>query len=131
MQNTDHIAIRAVVTLYLEGMIWGQPDKLRRAFHPKATAAGHFDGSYTNTGPVDFIPEWLGLGTLPPGTPYTSEITRIDVTGTIAFAKVTDTCFGDDYTDYLTLIRDQGQWQITHKAWFVHPKAPGFLVNAT
>ena len=24
MQNTDHIVIRAVVTLYLEGMIWGQ-----------------------------------------------------------------------------------------------------------
>lgn len=123
MHSNDHSAIRAVVTLYLEGMIWGQPDKLRRAFHPRATAAGHFGGDYLYSGPDEFIPEWQGLATQPPGTPYVAEITLMDVTGDVAMVKLTDTCFGDDYTDYLTLIRDQGQWQITHKAWFVHAKA--------
>ena len=123
MSNADHDALRAVATLYLEGMIWGQPDKLERAFHPKATATGHFEGAYLNSGRDDFIPEWVGLGSLLPGTPYAHQITVLDVTGDVACVKVTDTCFGDDYTDYLTLIRDDGQWQITHKAWFVHPKA--------
>ena len=63
------------------------------------------------------------MGSLPPGTPFDHQITVLDVTGDIACVKVTDTSFGDDYTDLLTLIRDQGQWQITHKASFDHPKA--------
>jgi len=122
MSNTEHDALRAVAILYLEGMIWGQPGKLVQAFHPQATAAGHFAGGYFNSTRADFIPEWLALGSLPPGTPFAFDITVLDVTGDVACLKVSDTCFGDDYTDYLTLIRDQGQWQITHKAWFVHPK---------
>ena len=123
MSNAEHDALRAVAILYLEGMIWGQAEKLKRAFHPKATAAGHFAGDYLYSSRDDFIPEWLALDPLPPGTPFAHTITMLDVTGNVACLKVTDTCFGDDYTDMLTLIRDQGQWQITHKAWFVHPKA--------
>jgi hypothetical protein len=123
MPNTEHDALRAVAILYLEGMIWGQRDKLERAFHPKATAAGHFDGAYFNTDRHAFIDEWLGLGSLPPGTPFVSEISVLAMTGDVALVKVTDTCFGDDYTDYLTMICDEGTWQITHKAWFVHPRA--------
>jgi hypothetical protein len=123
MSNADHAALHEVAMLYLEGMIWGQADKLRQAFHPKATAAGHFAGDYLSSGRDDFIPEWLSLVALPPGTPFAHTVTVLDVTGNVACLKVTDTCFGDDYTDVLTLIRDQGQWQITHKAWFVHPRA--------
>jgi hypothetical protein len=45
----------------------------------------------------------------------------IDQAGDIAVVKVTSRYFDDDYTDYLTLLRDQGTWLITHKAWFAHP----------
>ena len=115
--------LRAVVILYLEGMIWGEPDKLRQAFHPKAHATGHEDGIYYHVARDAFIAEWQTLATLPPGTPYTAEITLVDVTGDVALVKVTNTCFGNDYTDYLTLVKSQTHWQITHKAWFTHPKS--------
>lgn len=120
LHGTDIDQIRAVVTLYLEGMIWGQPDKLRQAFHPKATATGHDQGTCLNDPREAFIADWLALGSTPPGTPYAAEMTLIDITGDVAMVKVTNTCFGDDYTDYLTLLKDADHWQITHKAWFTH-----------
>jgi hypothetical protein len=121
--DTDTDAIRAVTLLYLQGMVWGQADKLRMAFHPTATATGHFAGEYLSAGREAFIAEWLGLGPLPPGTPFECDIVMVDITGDVALVKVRDTCFGDDYTDCLTMIKIEGRWQITHKAWFVHPRA--------
>ena len=35
--------------------------------------------------------------------------------------KLWDRCFGDSYTDYLTLMRDGARWQIISKAYYVHP----------
>jgi hypothetical protein len=33
---------------------------------------------------------------------------------------VTDDCFGTTFTDYLTLIKHEGRWQIVMKAFFDH-----------
>ena len=123
LTGNDFDQIRAVVTLYLDGMFWGEPEKLRQAFHPKATATGHYQGSYWNNPRDEFIVDWMAEETLAPGTPYSAGLTFVDVTGDMAMAKVTGRYLGDDYTDFLTLIKDSGQWQITHKAWFAHPTA--------
>lgn len=122
LNGTEFDAIRTVVTLYLEGMNWGQPEKLRQAFHPMATAAGHYRGSFSHSLRDDFIPEWMAEATMPPGTPYIAGLSLVDLCGNMAMVKVTNTYLGDDFTDYLTLIKADGQWQITHKAWFVHPR---------
>lgn len=116
-------AIRAVVTDYLEGMIYGQPDRLRRAMHPLCMQAGHYKGSYEFFPRDEFI-EAIGPEKMqPPGTPYAAEIVSIDVTGDVALAKLTDDCFGTSFTDYLTLIKHDGAWQIVMKAFFDHANA--------
>lgn len=119
--DTDDQDIRAVVTLYLDGILWGDADKLRRAFDAKANATGHFGGRLWNDARETFIPDWVAAPPLADGTPYQSVIDMIDRAGDIAVVKVTSRYFDDDYTDYLTLLRDEGAWQITHKAWFAHP----------
>lgn len=53
--------------------------------------------------------------------PFAADIAMIDITGDVAVVKLTNTCFGDDDTDYLTLTKPEGHWQIAAKAWFVHP----------
>ena len=121
LTDTDFQDIRAVVILYLDGIVWGDADKLRRAFDPRANATRHFDGRLWNDPRDTFIADWVAAPPLPDGTPYKADISMIDVTGDIAVAKVTCEYFGDDYTDYLTLLKNQGAWQITHKAWFAHP----------
>jgi hypothetical protein len=120
----EHDAIRNVVADYLEGMVWGDEARLRRAFHPSALQVGHFSDVYEFFPLQQFI-EWLrNEETLPPGTPITAELLSIEVTGTVAVVKLTDTCFGTDFTDYLVMVKDRpdpaGRWQIVTKAYHVH-----------
>ncbi len=119
--DTDVSDIRAVVMLYLDGIQWGDADKLRRAFAARATATGHFEGRLWHDPRETFIADWVAGAPLPDGTPYQADIAVIDVTGDIAVAKAACPYHGAHYTDYLTLLKDEGVWQITHKAWFAHP----------
>lgn len=60
---------------------------------------------------------------MPEGTPHREELLSIEITGAVAIAKVTDTCFDTDFTDYLVLVKDRpdatGRWQIVTKAYHV------------
>lgn len=129
----EHDAVRKVVVDYLEGMVWGDEERLRRAFHPGALQVGHFAETYEFFPLEEFI-DWIKAeDTEPHGTPYKAELLSIEVTGTVAIAKLTDTCFGTDFTDYLVMVKDRpdpsGRWQIITKAYHVHagrglPPAP-------
>lgn len=122
--GAEHDAVRAVVVDYLEGMCWGEEAKLRRAFHPGALQVGHFGETYEFFPLQDFI-DWVkGEATARAGSPIIAELLSIEVTGTVAVAKLTDTCFGTDFTDYLVMVKDrpgsEGRWQIVTKAYHVH-----------
>lgn len=121
--GNERDAIETVVVEYLEGMIYGQGERLKRAMHPQCMQAGHFDGTYEFFDRETFISSVEGETALPPGTPYEYEIVSLDITGDVAVAKVTDACFGTTFTDYLTLIKHDGQWQIVMKAFFDHANA--------
>ena len=122
MQNAeDFAAIQLVLKVYMEGLVWGDTAKLLQAFHPKATAFGHVAGAFEYERREAFAQSWKALAILTDGDAFPSAVISIDVTGDIATAKVTNTCFGDDYTDYLTLIKDTDRWQIIAKAFYVHP----------
>ncbi len=122
--GAEHDDVRQVVFDYLEGMCWGDEAKLRRAFHPDALQVGHFGGIYEFFPLEEFIAWIRNAATEPEGTPYVAELLSIEVTGTVAIAKLTDTCFGTDFTDYLMMVKDRpdasGKWQIVTKAYHVH-----------
>lgn len=121
--ENEREAIEAVVTEYLDGMIYGQREKLERAMHPLCMQAGHFDGNYEYFDRETFIGSVEGDTALPPGTPYRWDVQSIDMTGDVAVVKLEDACFGTTFTDYLTLIRHEGRWQIVMKAFFDHARA--------
>ena len=122
--GAEHDAVRAVVVDYLEGMCWGDEAKLRQAFHPEALQVGHFADVYEFFPLEDFIAWIKDEDTAPSGSPIIAELLSIEVTGTVAVAKLTDTCFGTDFTDYLVMVKDRpdatGRWQIVTKAYHVH-----------
>ncbi len=113
-------AIRAVVVDYLEGMIYGQDERLRSAMHPLCMQAGHFSGEYEFLTREEFIAAIKSEPRQQEGTPFVHDIVLVDVTGDMAIVKVTDECFGSSWTDYLTLIRHEGSWQIVMKAFYHH-----------
>lgn len=122
--GSDHDAVRQVVRDYLEGMIWGDEAKLRKAFHPGALQVGHFADTYEFFPLEDFI-DWVKQeDTQPTDSPYLAELLTVEVTGTVAIAKLTDNCFGTEFTDYLVMVKDKpdatGRWQIVTKAYHVH-----------
>lgn len=122
--GSEHDAVRRVVIDYLEGMIWGDEEKLRHAFHPNALQVGHFADTYEFF-PLDEFISWLkSEETEPAGSAYVAELLAIEVTGTVAIAKLSDTCFGTEFTDYLVMVKDrpdaEGRWQIVTKAYHVH-----------
>jgi hypothetical protein len=121
--ESEKKAIEAVVVEYLEGMIYGQRDRLERALHPKCMQAGHYNGIYEFFDRETFIGSVEGETALPPGTPYRSEIVSMEMTGDVAVVKVEDDCLGTSFTDYLTLIKHENQWQIVMKAFFDHANA--------
>lgn len=112
--------IQGVVTEYLKGMIYGQDDRLRGAMHPLCMQAGHYNNQFEFIPRDEFI-EAIKLDKKEPeGSTIIFTISMIDITGDIAVAKVTDDCFGTTWTDYLTLIKRDGNWQIIMKAFYDH-----------
>lgn len=120
MDPEARAAIEAVVTDYLEGMIWNDPERLRRAMHPLCMQVGHYKGQFEFYDRDAFIEALENEKTEEPGTPCRAEILSIDMTGDVAMVKVEDHCFGTSFTDYLTLIHTGGRWQIAMKAFFDH-----------
>jgi hypothetical protein len=116
----DIEAIRHVVRLYLEGMIYGEPEKLRQSMHPLCMQAGHDKGRYEFFPRDEFIALISQETPQQPGSHYPAEIQKVDITGDMAIVKVSDDCFGTSWTDYLTLIKHEGVWQIVMKAFFGH-----------
>lgn len=116
----DLQAIRQAVIGYLEGMIYGQPERLRQVMHPKCMQAGHYRNQYEFFPRDEFIASIAGEKKEPKGAQIEFNLPMIDVTGDIAVVKVTDECFGTVWTDYLTLIKHEGEWQITMKAFYDH-----------
>jgi Putative lumazine-binding len=123
-EHTDQQAIRAVILNYLEGMIWDGDAKLRGAMHELCMQAGHVGGRYEFIPRDAFIAEIGKLERLPTGTAFDWTIDFIDITGDAAIAKVTDTCFGSTWTDYLTFIKHDGEWQMVMKVFYEHPATP-------
>jgi hypothetical protein len=113
-------AVRAVAVEYLEGMIWGQTGRVTAVFHPKAIQVGHFNGTLEFFSRQEFVDSLQDATVEPVGSPYRAEIQSIEVTGTIAVVRLTDSCFGADFTDYLVMVKDAGRWQIITKAFHVH-----------
>lgn len=123
MPVNDRHAIEEVVRDYLEGMIYGNPERLEKAMHPLCMQAGHYKGNYEFFPRDEFIEALKQEVALAPGAPFNSSILFVDITGDVAIVKVTDDCFGTSFTDYLTLIKHEGRWQIVMKAFFDHSTA--------
>jgi hypothetical protein len=73
------------------------------------------------------LEEFLGFvkGTPAPadsGEAYDMKIVSIDQTGDEAMAKVADLYLGFRFTDYLSLLKVDGNWVIVNKTFYHEPK---------
>ncbi|MBS0219502.1 MAG: nuclear transport factor 2 family protein [Proteobacteria bacterium] len=123
--NTDVVEIEKVLQVYFDGLYEGDTRKLGQAFHP----VSHLYSVGSDGKAVD-LPraDWFkSVESRPSGKAKGSErrdrIVSIDFSGPgTAFAKVECQLPPRYFTDYLTLLKSDGRWQVIAKAFHVVTK---------
>ena len=108
--STDASAVRATVTNYIEAYYTGDALRMERTLHPhylKHMIHGDIP-MRDKTGP-QMVQELRSQGVPDlPQTQRTEQVTVLDVTGTIASAKLVT----PGWVDYMTLSKVDGEWKI-------------------
>jgi hypothetical protein len=124
--TNERAEIEAVVKTYLDGLYEGNAEKLARVFHP-TSALTHDMGDGLKIVPRD---AWLDAVKNRPSPQSQNlgrhdEIVQIDQSGpTTAFVKVKCAMPPRFFTDYLSLLKIDGRWQVAQKVFAVEMREP-------
>ena len=118
---TDQDAIKQVIQLYLDGLYEGDVGKLQVAFHP-TSALTFADGEHIKITTRD---EWCAAVKNRP-SPQAQNLDRHDElllldqsSPVTAFVKLKCAIPPRFFTDYLSLLKIEGRWQIVQKIFAV------------
>jgi len=117
--SQDRTEIEAVLQTYLDGLYEGDVDKLAAAFHPTSSL------TYEENGVLTPLPRdrWLEAVRDRPspksrGLPRHDRILQIDqASPTAAFVKLECAIPPRYFTDYLSLLKVEGRWQVAQKVF--------------
>ncbi|MFU8895268.1 MAG: nuclear transport factor 2 family protein [Gammaproteobacteria bacterium] len=116
----DAKQIEAVMQTYIEGGRTGSIDPLRPIFHEMATICGYV-GPDLFAGPIQMFYDWHTENG--PAAELVAGDIRIDVEGSAASVRVElDNWTGHRFTDFFTLVKIDGRWQIMSKVFYLHPE---------
>jgi hypothetical protein len=119
--ESEEAAVRQAVQYYIDGQASGDGEIVARAFHPEAHLTHMRDGA-VRTIPID---TYLGYFR---GEPASDEgdrqrwIESVDIAGDAAVAKVVLDYPRIRYTDYMSLLKVDGEWKIIHKNFTATPQ---------
>jgi len=112
----DRVAVRAVVDNYLHGLKFNDVESLKKAFWPDArlffTKTDGSLGQLTQE-------QWYAGFAQAAGKESKADlkVASLEVTNDVAAVKVVETYPSARYTDYISLVRFSGQWQIVNKIY--------------
>lgn len=115
-------AVRKALNLYFQGHATGDAEYFKKAFHPEAKLFAIREGKFWQLPSADYIARASGK-------PAADEASRkrtvesLDITGNVAVAKLALDYPDVRFTDYMTLLKVDGEWKIVNKAFHAEPKA--------
>jgi hypothetical protein len=121
-QDKDEAGVRRAIDSYFQGHATGNGEHHKKAFHPEAKLFWIREGQFTQRTSAEYI---AGAS----GKPAADEAQRkrsiemIDITGNAAVAKVVLDYPSAKFTDYMSLLKIDGEWKIVNKTFVVEPKA--------
>jgi hypothetical protein len=122
-RNQELQSIRDTVTLYTEGVHTGDIDMLKRAFHPRAMMYGA-SGSNVMIVEIQGLYDYIAAHEAPSrtGEPHQCFISSVQYAGNAALVEVVEeSLYGNDYTNYLQLLKIEGKWVIICKSYNASP----------
>ena len=117
----EEAAVRAAVQHYLLGHATGDGSHHEMVFHPQAKLFWMRDDSLNTRTSAEYIAGSSG-SPAEDEDQRRREITMVDVTGDAAVAKVVLDYPTALFTDYMSLLKIDGEWRIVNKTFTVQPK---------
>jgi Putative lumazine-binding len=119
--STDEAAIRETVQQYLHGLKFNDVESLKKAFYPEAKL--FFVKKNGELGQLTQV-QWYEGFKSSAGKEEQGElqIAALDVTGTVASVKVEEDYPTSHYTDYVSLLKLNGEWKIVNKVFYARNK---------
>ena len=111
--------VEQVLGLYFDGLHYSDTEILRRVFHPQAHYYCATDGALLHLGMDEYFPI-VDKRPSPAsqGHARTDRILGIEFAGPVtAFAKLECSIPPKHFTDFLTLVKLEGRWQIVAKVF--------------
>ncbi|HYE15454.1 MAG TPA: nuclear transport factor 2 family protein [Pyrinomonadaceae bacterium] len=114
--SAEEAGVRQALEHYLRGHATGLGEHHRKAFHPEAKLFFTRDGKLAQRTSEEYI-----AGS--PGKPAADEARRkrsiesIDITGDAAIAKIVLDYPDVKFTDYMSLLKIDGEWKIVNKTF--------------
>jgi hypothetical protein len=121
-QNPEEAAARVPLENYFKAHATGQGDYIRKAFHPDAKVFYIREGKFTQITSEEFATRFNGK-------PADDEARRkrtiesLSITGNVAVAKLVLDYPTVKFTDYMSLLKIDGEWKIVNKTFYAEPKS--------
>jgi hypothetical protein len=121
-QGSEEAAIRAAIEHYFRGHATGNGEHFRKVFHPESKLFWVKDGKLTQLTSEEYIARASGK---PPADEAERKrsITSIDITGSAAVVKVLLDYPNARLTDYMSMLKIDGEWKIVNKTFVSEPKS--------
>lgn len=118
----DEAGVRAALQHYLNGHATGDPEEMRKAFHPDARMTFVRDGKVVVTPISEYIGRFTGKA--PADEPQRKRrIASFEISGTTATARIELDYPNAFLVDYMTLLKDGERWVIIAKSFHSAPRS--------
>jgi len=120
--EAEAAAARVPLEHYINAHATGNPDYIRKAFFPSAKIMAFRDGKLLNLSVEEFASRFSGK----PAADESQRKRRIDslnITGNAGVARIVLDYPDATLTDYMSLLKVDGEWKIVNKVFNAEPKA--------
>ncbi len=120
-QTSDKDAVMIPLENYLKGHATGDGEYFKKAFHTEGNLIWIRDGKYTTRSFAEYI---AGASGKPPADEAQRKrrIGTVDIVGNAAIATIILDYPTVRFTDYMSLLKINGEWKIVNKTFFAEPK---------
>lgn len=122
--SAEKEAVRVPLENYLKGHATGNPEYMRKAFYTEGKMIFVRDGKYMTRTFDEYIAGMKDGKPAPDEAQRKRWIESIEVTGNAAIGKIILDYPTGKFTDYMTLLKIDGEWKIVNKSFHLEPKKP-------
>lgn len=116
--GAEDAAVRRAIEHYFQGHATGNGEEYRKVFHPDAKLFFIRDGKLTQVTSEEYISRATGKPPTDEGKRKRS-VESIDISGNAAVAKLLLDYPDAKITDYMSLLKIDGEWKIINKTFYV------------